>query len=543
MQSKAQFDSSFYHKDQWGKNQIFDSLIRSNLKGNLSESYFLITYPVLAGTTSWAPQFIRIYNKIKNTKHDIVLVFFMDGGLRQRDIPLFMHDLFKLSYDEIKKIKIICNDPLYEILTEKRNLVRVQYYFRRQLYYNESEKWHKLNPNILPQEKISIKQTHKIKLTGIDSLLIFEKDPVYPYKKNHLLILSDARNGIYDINTESGIVKPLLNLSKIYKASELFCKYFANGDTAICNFAKENEKSYTDVNRKVFRIQSIYYLDNKLILPIIIEVVERGKDDFKYTNDEGAKKVTKAGKPALRGHSFIVKYDLSTGNTQFCKIIEPETKDVHTYVHPSHGFYFSGDTIITSAQYFYPDGKATLGLAKLIPDSSYTYHFSNHILPEEKESGLLIAGYGTKCFFYQFNDQWYFTNDYNEDIYLVGKNPVQEKFYGNGHKPYSEEKYAKYLEDTTKWEINFLFHDIKPILNNRFLLTYGTFKDEPTFEIKNRMLRTTDIIDAKSIKGLEKYFTCKFREDILIDDDKVYYKSIENNEMYLNIFSISFIDQ
>jgi hypothetical protein len=155
--SYGQFDTSFYHRDKWEKEQNFDSLIRVELNGKLSNSYYVITYPLLAGTTSWVPQFIKIYNKIKNTKKDIVLVFYLDGSLRKKDIPLFMHDLFKLSEEEIKQIKIIYNDNLYETLTENRHLVRLQYYFRRNLYYNEAGKWHKVTVESLPVEKINIK--------------------------------------------------------------------------------------------------------------------------------------------------------------------------------------------------------------------------------------------------------------------------------------------------------------------------------------------------------------------------------------------------
>jgi hypothetical protein len=52
------------------------------------------------------------------------------------------------------------------------------------------------------------------------------------------------------------------------------------------------------------------------------------------------------------------------------------------------------------------------------------------------------------------------------------------------------------------------------------------------------MLKTVDIIDAKSIKGLERYYSNNYRIDLLIDNDKIYYKSIDNGEMFLNVFSI-----
>ncbi len=87
--------------------------------------------------------------------------------------------------------------------------------------------------------------------------------------------------------------------------------------------------------------------------------------------------------------------------------------------------------------------------------------------------------------------------------------------------------------------MNFSIHDIKPILDNNYLLTYCDYKGQPIFELKNRMLKTVDIIDAKSIKGFERYYSNSFRVDLLINQDKIFYKSIENGEMYLNVFSIT----
>jgi hypothetical protein len=160
------------------------------------------------------------------------------------------------------------------------------------------------------------------------------------------------------------------------------------------------------------------------------------------------------------------------------------------------------------------------------------------LAPLELKSPLLADNYN-KSFFYTFNEQQYFSINFSKNIYLVGREKPQSSLYGNGSSPYSIEKVPDFVEDTSSLLlVNFSIHDMKPVLNNNYLLTYCDFKGHPIFELKNRMLKTVDIIDAKSIKGLERYYSNNFRIDLLIDNDRIYYKSIDNGEMYLNIFSI-----
>lgn len=532
----AQFNSNFYYKDVYSKQNNFDSLIRSELQNNLTESYYVITTPLIGATTSWAPQFIQLWNRLKKTQNDIVMLCYTNGGLRKKDMPLFFHKLFKLSDEEIKKIKYIYNDDLYEIVSEKRNLVRLQYYFRRNLYYNEGGKWHDVRGVVLPDEKIKIEQTGKIKLTGIDSLMLFERDALFPFKKDHLLLLADATNEIFDLNTQTGELKSVLLLSNIFTATDLYCKYFAH-DTAACNLAKREEYYYKNINRKVIEVESLKHENGKLILSVSIQTVERDNADYNFKNDEGKKSKIKAGEATLNLHAFIMYYDLATKQFEIYKLNEiPETKERSPYIMDANGLYLIGDTIITTTHSWHKKGDNSLSIVKLIPKKREYYPVEG-ISPKNKVSGLL-QDYYSKNFFYRFNDTDYFSANYSGDIYLVGRDKVQSTFYGNGSKPYSVQKYATFFEDTVTANVNFLFHDIKPILNNKYLLAYCKYKGHPIFELKNRMLKTVDIIDAKKIKGLERYLTSKYREDILINEDKVYYKSIENDEMYLNVFSI-----
>jgi hypothetical protein len=168
-----------------------------------------------------------------------------------------------------------------------------------------------------------------------------------------------------------------------------------------------------------------------------------------------------------------------------------------------------------------------------------TYKPASKLAAKEIKSPFLADNFN-KSFFYTFNEQQYFSVNFSKNIYLVGRENPQATFYGNGSAPYVIEKVPEFVEDTaTALEMNFSIHDIKPILENSYLLTYCDYKGQPIFELKNRMLKTVDIIDAKSIKGLERYYSNSFRVDLLINHDKIFYKSIENGEMYLNIFSIT----
>ena len=533
----AQFNSNFYYRDTYSKQANFDSLIRTALNNNLTESYYLITTPLIGATTSWAPQFIQIWNRIKKNSNDIVLLCYSNGGLRKKDREQFLHELFKLKDEEIKKIKFIYNDELYETIAEKRNLIRLQYYFRGNLYYNEDGKWHHVKNIILPEEQINIKQTAKIKLIGIDSLMLFERDALYPYKKDHLLILADAKNEILELNTQTGEIKPILKISDSFKASDLYCQYFAN-DSTECNLAKKEEDFYKKLNRKIIEVESLKFYENKLILSVSIQAVEKLKNDYHFLNDLGLKTKFESGSKSLNLFSFIMEYDLMNKSFKVHKLIEiPETKKRAPYIMDANGIYVKGNTILTSTHSWHKKGLNSFGLVKLdLVNNNYIPTIE--IEPKNKKSGLLQEYY-SKNFFLNFNDSIYFTTNICNELYLVGRNKSQAMFYGNGSKPYSIENYAKYFEDTVTNNINFQFHDIKPIINKKYILAFCIYKNEPIFELKNRMLKTVDIIEAKKVKGLERYLSSKYRLDLLIDDDKIYYKSLENDEIYLNIFSIT----
>lgn len=536
----AQFTEKFYHLDSYATEASFDSLVRKEIQthDSLSESYYLITYPILAGATSWVPQFIRIFNKIKNTNNDIVILYYLNGGLREKDIPLFMKEKLKMTDAEMKKVKTIFNDELYTTISNGRNLVRLQYYFRRKLYYDEAGKWHDVASTNLPEEKITIKQINKIQLKEIDSLLLFERDQIFPFKEDKLLILSDAKNEILELDVNSGVVKPFISINKLFNATDIYCKYFANGDTSACYYAKKLEHKVTSIGRQTLKIDGIKKVNDFLYLSGGIEAFVQDKKDYTFKNEEGEKVTIAASEPSTSYFGLIFKYNLITKQFEIFRLEElPETRKDFPFIYPDCGFFMKQDTIVTGMNTWHKKGINTFNLINLIPKDG-SYKPSNKLAPLEIKSPLLADNFN-KSFFYTFNEQQYFSINFSKYIYLVGREKPQSSLYGNGSSPYSIEKVPEFVEDTSSsLLVNFSIHDMKPIFNNSYLLIYCDFKGQPIFELKNRMLKTVDIIDAKSIKGLERYYSNNFRIDLLIDNDKIYYKSIDNGEMFLNVFSI-----
>lgn len=533
----AQFTSAFYHLDAYKQEASHDSLIRNELDGKLTESYYLITYPILAGATSWVPQFIRIYNNIKNTNNDIVILFYLNGGLRKKDISLFMKDKLKLSDAEINRIKLVYSDDLYSLISNGRHLVRLQYYFRRNLYYDEAGKWHDVAATTLPQEQLNIVQTHKIKLKGIDTLLLFERDQMFWSKKDKLLIMADAKNEILELDVNTGEVKSIITITNLFTSTDIFCKYFSKEDTAACNYAKNLEHKVTSIGRQTLKIDGVDCIGNYLYLSSGIEAFIRNKKEYSFKNEEGQKVTIAANEPTLSYFGIIFKYDLTNKTCEVFSMQElPETKKDFPYIYPDCGFTMKEDTIIAGMNVWHNKGINTFSLINLILKNG-TYTPGKTISPSNIKSPLLADNYN-KSFFYTINNKGYFSLNFSGNIYLVGNQNIQSTLYGNGSAPYQTEKVPEFVEDTSGLEINFSIHDMKPVLNNKYLLTYCDYKNQPILEVKNQDLETIDIIDAKSIIGLERYLTNPFRIDLLIAEDKIYYKSIEQDEMYLNVFSI-----
>ena len=111
--------------------------------------------------------------------------------------------------------------------------------------------------------------------------------------------------------------------------------------------------------------------------------------------------------------------------------------------------------------------------------------------------------------------------------------------YGDGSKPYDIEQYKKVSEETSdSVRLNFEIHDISPILNSQYLLASYLYKGNYIFELKDKELKTQDIIDTKTIEGFQNYIQNGHSNNIIINDNRIYYLALENDDIYLKVFEI-----
>ncbi|UTW61676.1 hypothetical protein KFE98_16930 [bacterium SCSIO 12741] len=515
-----------------------DSMVRTEVGGALDDSYFIITYPVVGATTSWVPQFVETYQSVKKLGRQVVLVLNNQGGLRARDLPLFLQETLQLNQEEIKKITVVSDTQLYHTLNQKTNLVRLFYFYRRHLYYNGSTKWNKTNPIYFPRERVEINFDRKTELLDIDTLLVQAKDPVFKYQPNQWLLLTNTRNEIVRIHSISGKAELLLNVSKRYSAADLYCTFFARNDSSKCRYAQEYEPKVRATGRKIVRVSSVHPLGkDTLMFTLQLEVMEVNEEVFAFKNDQGDSTLINKGQSVLTPYSLLGFYDLKTGAISFRKVeeVSPQGQREH-YTMLENGLRVEQNRIYTSSLVYTPDS-TLLHLTQIdLTDSSA--QVVGYREPASIQSAKFDLFYN-QTFFVNYSSQSLVILNCEPDLYLEGQNEIQSRFFGDGHKPYAQESIPSYLEDTLTAKINFLIHDVSPIIDGKFLAAYIKYQGRPLLEIKNRMLKTVDVIDLSYLPPFANYNADPFRNDMQIANDRLVFKMIEGDEMYWYEYKLS----
>ena len=520
----------------------FDSIVKNHCPKLEATSYFVITYPTVGASTSWIPQFLDAYNSVKNRNQEIVLVLFNSGGYSLRDIPLFFQNIAGLSKSEYQSLHVIINDDVYNTLTGKRYLVRLQYYFRGDLYYDNAEKWHKSKTLLFPKEHVQLSPATEINLTTPDTILIRLKDPVYARDENNVLILADAKNELLNVDLKSGQTTSLLNISDRFTASELFCKYIVPGDSGRCNYSTTKEASVTQTQRKTISVDGITQIDSiNALLVVNIEVLEKNSEEYVFKNDEGIPTKFDVGQPVLNLYTLLAQFNYESKELSFKKLKEMAVSPNHDYyLMVENGTKIQNQHLISSTiDYGVPDSLKLSVVDFIASDSLYTPILST---PRNIYDSKLDMFY-TKSFFYNFAGQIYFSYNCSPHIYVLGRSKLQSSFIGNGKAPQVEEKFPKFLEDTTETLLNFRIHNVETILDGEFLCAFINYQNSPTIEIKNRMLKTVDVLDLSQYPEFANYNSCTFREDIFIKYDRIFMKKIDENGLKLVWWDINKLDK
>jgi len=528
----CQIPDKYYYKDINKELSSLDSSIRIKFS-DLHSSYFVISYPICGAVTSWGNQLYATYQRIKKRNQEIVLIISNEGGIRKKDINTYLLKVLKATKEEVSKIKVIWDNDLYDEIQQGRDLVRLIYIFRNNVFYDEAQKFKSVSNVGLPKEKLSIVPNKEIALKNIDSFLIKKNDALFPYKEGHLLLLGDFTNSIFDIDLSTGNVTPLLDFTKIFKPYDIYNDFILKGkDSSKYNFAKKSNQGLLKENRQTIQVSNVKYQQNTLFGAFTIEVMEINDKEVKYLSDERETITEKIGKPTLRVFSFFFQFDPETKKIKLFHLNHPKGKDIFSGL--DMGFYLNNDTLFTSVTR-YPQPKIAKGHIaqyKIIKDSLI---FDTFLKPDTKEDDY-FAYNNIKDHFFKFNESIYYTYSCYGDIYLIDRQKQQSSFFGNGHQPYKKQSYKQYSDDQVDEKINFNIQSISTLSDDNYLLAFYKYQDEYIFELKNRMFKTIDIVSTKNNKEFQNYIQDSMLFNLLLDHNKIFYLDIVEDELVLREF-------
>lgn len=518
-----------------------DSLVRAKYHDQLNSSYYVFLYPLYGAVTTYAPQIIKEYNALKDFKirkcdEDILFVFDNNSGISERQIRQYMKETFLLDESGLNSIKFIVDETLYHQLNFGGELAKLLYINRSKLAYKNDCKLNSIADQFLPHEMFSITPESKTAL-NMDSLLVLEKDNLSAYKEGHLLLLSEVKNLILDIDTKNGNVKKV-EIPAV-DATELYGKLIAHGDTQKYNFAKRYNYLSVNTNRKSFAVNAINYQDGFIYAFFTLEAYERNPGEYKFLDDNGKRTSFRKGIPILTAYYGLMRID-AAGNCSFYEIENiTYNKKIEKYPRFASGSRISHDTIFTTNLYSpaLNDTNKAISAFKLGPaELSYIGDLKGATSAKMQSK---LSYNNIKNFFIDINHTSYYAYDVSGDIYNLKTGKVRSSFFGDGITPNKKETFKNYMEEDKPVNFNYDIHAVSTIFNGNYLIAYYTYNGSPVFEIKDKYLDTQEVMSAKNIAGFENYISSKYTKSICFSGDHVYYISIEKGTYYLNEFRIS----
>ena len=535
----AQIEENFYYKDENREVAKTDSLFR-NLNSNLPDSYYIITYPIGEKITSFGMQLYKSYHSVRDEGKKIVLLLSNKGGIRRSDINLLLKKLLKVDDQELQNITIIWDEEIYQYIVKDRRLVRLLYIYRNNVFYNENQKLHSFAKFKTPEPIIEIKETKSIKILENNKYIIKGSDDIFAFKEGHVFILGDIMNTLYDVDINTGTIQPFFEINNYFNPFELFSKEIAGNNINKYNIAKEHDARLVEGNRQTIQLNQVVYQNDRLFGTFSIEVTEINDKRDSYISDEGEVIYHKIGATILNHYLFFFCWDPSSKQIVWVSEIKnPLPSEVYTNV--DCGFYIKDDVIYTGVtRYPAPERElGHIGEYEIINGKTAFKKFTGPFTQQDK----LFSNYNFKDHFYEFNNSLMYSYTCLGDIGEVGKDKVISKFYGDGTRPYSTQKFKEFNEDTVDIKLNFMIGAVQSIFSDEYIFAFYKYKEKYIFELKDLLFNTTDIIDAASIKGMESYINQGFRHSypngIIIYNNNVHCLILENNDLILKTFSIS----
>jgi hypothetical protein len=542
----AQLSRGEYFKEKYPDGSTLDAKVRTRFAGNLSESYFVITYPTIGASTTYVPQFLKAMKNIRslNKKNtDVVVVFLNENGLRTQDIERFIREVLRQNGAAYDQLKWVVDQPLYEEIVGERSLLRLLYFYRRNLIYNEAEKWNSIRSYDLPGEYFELQAPKKVALKNIDEALILGTDALIPYKNGQLLLTTDLKDEVLVVDPKTGAVEKLFKITDYQQATDLYCALHAKGDADKCAYAKKYAEQWEKAGRQALNLRTAQYRANKIYGFYSLEAFESNESKYVFKNDENTTSTIEKGTPVLNGFGGIYVYDISKDQMQFYALEEPkgQKKNDEVYLNLDSGMYIDKEEHLFTSMSFYPLRKKTEDLAELELGADNIYRVRQFLPPYTDKKTEDYMGYNNvKDFFFLFDNTILMVYDAEGKIYQVGQEKPRSSFYGNGERPYAQQQYKVLADDQTPSKINFEIHAVAPVHEN-YLLSYYVYKGQPVFELKNRIFKTLDVVEAQHIPSFNKYSNSEINYNLLISDNTVYFLSVEADQVFLYQYEVKLL--
>lgn len=535
-QVSAQIPEGYYYKDLNKNLSSLDSLIRIT-HPTLKDTYYVLTYPLHDAVSSAGMQLHKAYHTARNSNKEIVLIIQNEGSFRAKDIRPFLKKILKISDKEAENIRLVTDKTTYEYVMQGKELIRLLYVFRKQVFYNENQKLHSVIAENLPNEEFEIVMQDSVKLSGIENSFIKRNDVMFSYKKDHLLMLGDITNVLFDINTLTGEVSPFFDIREYFEPCELFYKKIANYDTAKYNFAKKYNERYIERNRQTLQLTNVKYQNDKLVGTFSIEIMIKNDKESSFLSDEGKKEVRKVGKKVLQHYMFFFVWNPATKEMEKVAHILNQPFE-NTYTNIDCGFYYKSDTLYTAVTR-YPAPKTPKHRIAMYSTQGEDVAFIKFVGPLTNDDEL-FAYYGTADYFNDFAGKLLYNYCCLGEVCEVGQEASISTLYGDGTEPYESISYKRFADVSNITQLNFRLFAVNPIFDGQQLLTFYQYKNNYVFEFKDKKLQTIDVIEAKNIESFTNYLGYKQGKKMIIQNNQIYFIDLINDEYYIKSFLINY---
>lgn len=485
------------------------SLLLKRLPELRGRSVYVFLYRLASSSTTSVPPVMKEWKavqKIIRPNESIVFVFNNQGGIPDSDLKTYVHNNFKLDSTAIDGVHFLIDDSLYFALKGGGSLGQLHYYYDGELLYNRSCKWHNIDQESLPHNKVYVSGAmDSIVIKKEHGIILKENDILIP-AGNRLYIYADNENKLFQLSKD-GRLSTRFDFGGL-SAAQLFCQYFAN-DSIACGFAKAHEYLPVQTGRQVVKPFVFQFIRDKLFCTLNIEVIELDQKSYRFKDDENRQRHRPSKSISLNAYAALLEigHVQSEGNPLLPMEVYYKSKwGMERLANFDGGFFLDtngclfGFTQDMSPRWFSSAGinryKTLNGVlvwdAILPPKTSYWQQRKN--------------SYNTvQNFFVEFQGRIIAMYDTFGEIYEVGRKEVVGQLPASSKGNLPKEKYPKYAEDDSPTLVNYEIHHLAVSENGDFLLCFYKHRDRMILAVMDKNFEVVSKNDLAHLEVVVNY--------------------------------------